>query len=171
MDDVEECSQAIDLVQFARQSGGQIEAKAVHVHLENPVTQTIHDQLQNPRMLHVQRVSGARIVHVVARIVRHKAVVGAVVDALERERWAKMIAFRRVVVDNIQNHFESRRVQGLDHGLEFADGVGCQIARLKCKKSDGVVSPVVAQAAFHELAVVHEAVHRHELDRGHSRGA
>src|SRR5258706_8493307 len=149
MDNVEKCTQAIYCMQLAGESGGKVESEAVHVHLENPVTQTIHDQLQNPRMLHVERVPGTCVVYVKALIVGHKAVVGAVVDALERERWAKMIAFRSVVVDDIQNHFESRRMQSLDHGLELADGVRCQIPGLKCQKSDGVVPPIVAQAALH----------------------
>src|SRR5258706_15471629 len=121
MDDVEECAQAIYCMQFARERGGKIESEAVHVHLQNPVAQTIHDQLQNPRMLHVERVSGTRIVHVKTLIVGQEAIVSAVVDTLERERWAKMIAFCSVVVDDIQNHFEARRMQSLDHGLELTD--------------------------------------------------
>ena len=82
MDDVEERSQAINLMQFAGEGGSQVKAEAVHVHLENPVAQTVHDQLQHPRMLHVQRVSRACVVLVIARTIRHKAVIGAVVDAL-----------------------------------------------------------------------------------------
>ena len=81
----------------------------------------------------------------------------------------KMIAFRGVVVDDIENHFEPRRVQGLHHGLEFADRIGRKVTRLERKKSDGVVAPVISQAAFDELAIVDKAVHRHEFDRGHSQ--
>ncbi len=78
------------------------------MHIENPVPQTIHDQLQHTRMLHVQRVPGASVVRVVTRVVGRKPVVGAIVDALQRERGPKLIAFGSVVVDDIENHLETR---------------------------------------------------------------
>ena len=45
--DVEECAQAIDFVQLARERGGEIEAEAVDVHLGDPVAQRVHDELQH----------------------------------------------------------------------------------------------------------------------------
>src|ERR1700728_390860 len=60
-------------------------------------------------------------------------------------------------------------MQGLDHSLEFADGVSCHIPGLKRKKSDRVVTPIIAEAALHKWAVVHETVYRHEFDRSHSQ--
>jgi len=36
----------VHVVQFARERGRQVEAKTVHVHIEDPVSQRIHDQLQ-----------------------------------------------------------------------------------------------------------------------------
>ena len=141
MDDVEECSQAIHFVQFARQGRGQIEAEAIHVHFQHPVAQAVHDQLQHARMLHVQRVAGAGVVHVVARIVGNQAVVGAVVDALQRKRRAEMVALRGMVVDDVENHFQSRRVQGLDHGFEFVDGVGRADSAARAQESQSSCIP------------------------------
>ncbi len=60
-------------------------------------------------------------------------------------------------------------MQGLDHGLEFADGLSRHIPRLERKKSDGVITPIVAQTSLHELTVVDERVNRHKFDRGHSQ--
>jgi len=37
------------------------------------------------------------------------------------------------------------------------------------EKSDGVVTPVIAQAAFDQLTIIDETVHRHEFDRSHSQ--
>ena len=54
LDEVEEGRQAVDLVQLAGQRGGQVEAEAVDVHLEHPVAQAVHDQLQHVRVPHVQ---------------------------------------------------------------------------------------------------------------------
>ena len=39
------------------------------------------------------------------------------------------------------------------------------------EEADGVVAPVVAQAAFEQEAVVHEVVHRHQLHRGDAQRA
>ena len=54
-------------------------------------------------MLHVQRVSGAGVIHVIAGIVRDEAIVGAVIDAFQRECGAELIAFRRMVIDDVKN--------------------------------------------------------------------
>ena len=86
MDDVEERAQPVHFVQFARQGCGQIESETVDVHLQHPVAKAVHDELQHPRVAHVQRVSGAGVVHVVAGIVRDEAVVNGIVDAPERQR-------------------------------------------------------------------------------------
>ena len=108
-------------MQLARQGGGQIEAEAVDVHLLHPVPQAVHDQLQHLRMAHVERIAGARVVHVVARIVGDQAVVGGVVDAAETERRAELIALGGVVVDHVEDHFDAGAMQRLHHRLELAD--------------------------------------------------
>ena len=69
LDEIEERAEAIDVVQLARQRRREIETEAVHVHVEHPVAQAVHDQLQHVRVHHVQRVAGARVVHVVAAVV------------------------------------------------------------------------------------------------------
>ncbi len=68
LDEIEKRRQAIDLVQFARERRGQIETKAVDVHLDDPVAQAVHDELQHVGMPHVHRVAGARVVDVVAAV-------------------------------------------------------------------------------------------------------
>src|SRR5580692_5706044 len=60
-------------------------------------------------------------------------------------------------------------MKGLNHGLEFIDGIGRKVARLERKKSDGIVTPIIAEPAVHKLTVVDKTVHRHELDRCHSQ--
>ena len=95
VDDVEECGEAVDVVQLARQRGGQIEAEAVHVHLQHPVAQAVHDELEHLRMAHVQGVAGAGVIHVVARVVGNQAVVSGVVDAAEAQHGAQADCLRR----------------------------------------------------------------------------
>ena len=120
LDDVEERRQPIDRVQLARERGREVEAEAIHVHVLDPVAQAVHHQLQHVRRLHVQRVAGAGEVLVARRPARLQPVVARVVDAAERQRGTVMIALGGVVVDDVENHFETRGVQRADHRLEFA---------------------------------------------------
>ncbi len=83
MDDVEKRSQTIDFVKLAGQSRSKIEAEAIDVHIQHPIPQAIHNELQDPGMPHIERISGAGIVAVVTGIVGHQPVVHAVVDAFE----------------------------------------------------------------------------------------
>ena len=112
MDDVEEGAQLVDLEQLAGQRAGQIEAEAVDVHLGDPVAQAVHDELQDARVRHVERVAAAGEVHVVARVFGRQAVVGGVVDAAERERRAQLVALGGVVVDHVEDHLDARRRAG-----------------------------------------------------------
>ncbi len=121
MDDVEEGRESVDLMQFAGERRRQIEAETVDVHLQHPVAQRVHDQLQHLRVRHIERVAGAGVVHVVARLVADQAVVGGVVDPAERQGRAEVVALGRVVVDDVEDDLDPCAVKRLDHLLEFAD--------------------------------------------------
>ncbi|WP_220089816.1 hypothetical protein, partial [Lonsdalea populi] len=61
----------------------------------------------------------------------------------------------------------------LDHLLELLDLLS-QIARIgvlvvRGEEPDRVVAPVVAQPLLDEMAVLHELVDRHQLDRGDAK--
>ncbi len=70
-----------------------------------------------------------------------------------------------MVVNDIENDLDSRRVQRFHHGLEFADSSGVRIAQLRSKETDAVVTPIIVQALGKKMMVVDEGVHRHQLDR------
>ena len=120
-------------------------------------------------MAHVQRIARARVVHVEPAVVRDQAVVGRVVDPLERKHRAEVIAFRRVVVHHVQDHFDTRLVHRLHETLEFLhlfavlSAGGIFIVRREI--ADGVVAPVVAQPAFNERRILHELLDRQQFDR------
>ncbi len=84
LDDVEEGTEAVDVVQLPGERGRKVEAEAVHVHLQHPVAQRVHDELQHVRVAHVQAVARAGVVHVVLTLTIDEAIVGGVVDALHR---------------------------------------------------------------------------------------
>src|ERR1700760_1701808 len=59
LDQVEERGELVHLVELAGQGGGQVEPEPVHVHVQDPVAQRVHDQLQDVRVTHQQAVAGA----------------------------------------------------------------------------------------------------------------
>ena len=122
VEDVEESAQPVDRMHFSRERGGEIETKSVHMHLRHPITQTIHNELQGPGMRDVERVPTTRIVRVIAFVVRYQPVIGGIVNPSKRQGGTEVISFRRMVVDHVQDDFDSRAVEGLDHALEFPYG-------------------------------------------------
>ncbi len=175
LDQVEERREPVHLVELPGEGGREVEAEAVDVHLGDPVPQRVHDQLEHVGVPHQQAVAGAGGVVVVRPVAVDQTVVGGVVDAPpppEGQGGAQLVALGRVVVDHVEDDFETGRVQRLHHGLELVDllaaGAEGGVGVVRGEEADGVVAPVVGQAAVLEHAVVHELVHRHEFHRGHA---
>ena len=154
-------------MQFAREGRGEVESEPVHVHIQNPVAEAVHDELQHLGMPHVQRVARSRVVHVVARIIRHQPIVRAIVDASKAQRGAEMVAFRGVIVYNVEDYFDACPMQAFYHGFEFAQLLpliaAARIARFGRKKADAVITPIVAQAVIEEVFVIQKRMHRHQF--------
>ena len=140
--------------------------------LDHPVAQRVHDQPQRVRVDRVERVARAREVHVEALILRREAVVALVVDALEGEHRAEVVALRGVVVDHVEDHLDPALVERLDHALELADLLaglaGRRVRRVRREVADRGVAPVVLQAALEEERLVDDVMDGQELDRGHA---
>ncbi len=172
VDRVEERAEAVDVVQLACQRAGEIEAKAVDVAVDDPVAQRVHDQPQDARVDWVEAVARAREVHVEARVVGHQAVVRRVVDALERQHRAEVVALRGVVVDDVEDHLDALAMQRLDHPLELAHLLARRarrgIVRMRREEADRAVAPVVGQAPVDEEVLVGVVMHRQQLDRSHA---
>src|SRR5713101_4820974 len=102
-------------------------------------------------MAHVQRIAASRVIHVIARLPLDAPVVWRVVDAPEANRRAEMAALRSMVVNYIEDNFETSSVQSAHHVLEFSDLIASGTCRGKArvgrKKSDRIVSPVVSKSA------------------------
>ena len=71
-----------------------------------------------------------------------------------------------MVVDDVEDNFDARGMQRLDHRLEFAHVAGRAISRVGRKETDRVVTPEIAQSLLDQAAVVDEAMHWHQLDGG-----
>ena len=170
--DLEEGGEAIDLVELAGEGGREVEPEAVDVHLEHPVPQRVHDELQRVRVAHVHAVAGAGVVGVVPLVVGLQLVIGLVVDAAHGQGRAHVVALGGVVVDHVEDHLDAGGVQGAHHALELLHLLAAVTRRrvgvLRGEEGDRVVAPVVRQALLLQRRVVDELVHRHELDGGHA---
>jgi hypothetical protein len=162
-------------VQLAGQRGGEIEAEAVHAHLRDPVAEAVHDQLQRARGADVDGVARARVVHVVARVAGHEAVVGGVVDPAVGDGGAEVVALRGVVVDDVQDDLDARLVQRVHHVPELvhllAHPPAARVTDVGGEEADGVVAPVIGEALALQHAVGDELVDRHQLDAGDAEAA
>src|SRR5580658_1012515 len=117
MDDVEKCREPVDVVELARERGREVETETVHVYLVDPVPKAVHDELQRMRVPDIETVAGTGDVEIKARILILEPVVRRVVDAPKAKRRTEMVAFTGVVVDDVENHLESRCVQRAHHRL------------------------------------------------------
>src|SRR6266576_3435599 len=113
--------QFVYALMIARQRRREIKAKSVNVHVFHPVTETVGHQLQRARMKQIEGVARAGEVQVEARILRIQPVISEIVDPAEAKRGAELISFRGMIVNHIENHFDSGSVKAAHHRLELGD--------------------------------------------------
>ena len=89
------------------------------MHFLDPVAQAVGDHLQDALVGEIERVAGAGVVDVVALLVGQQPIIRRVVDALEGERRAALVALRGVIVDDVENDLDAGVVQARHHLLEF----------------------------------------------------
>ena len=115
-------------------------------------------------MIEIERVARARRVPGKALIVGCCLVVGGIVDAAKGQSGPKRAALCRVVIDHVEDDLDLRGMQGLDRGLQFMQATAVNIAWLGREKSEGRVSPIIAQTTFLKEPVIGERMDRHQLD-------
>ena len=124
----------------------QVEAEAVDVIVVDPMAEAMEDHLADDRMVPIERIAAAGVVAVVlAAVFEH--VVDAVLQALETQRRAVLVAFGRVVEDDVEDDFDAGGVQGADHLLELphlaARLRAHRITAMGREERHGIVAPVV----------------------------
>ena len=135
------------------------------------MSKAVHDELQDVRVSHIERVSASGEIEVVAGFVIDKSVVRMVVDTAHREGWSEMIAFRGVVVDHVQDDFDTCGVECLDRFSELICRTCpdlCPVLVVGAEISDRVVTPVVLATLLDEVMVMNELMDRHQFDRSNS---
>ena len=172
-DHVQEGRHLVEGAFLPGQGRRQVEPEPVGVHLGQPVAQRVHHQLQRDRVAGVQRVAAAGRVVVVAGVARLQPVIRRVVDATEAQRGSVRARLGRVVEHHVEQDFEARLVQGVDHRLELGDlaalpavAHGGRVAVVRREEADRVVAPVVRQPPAEQERLGHVLVHGQQLDGG-----
>src|SRR2546430_3839348 len=98
-------------------------------------------------MKQIQAVTSACEIEIEPGILRVQPVVGKIIDSAETERWAKMISFPGVIVNHVENYFDTSSVQAADHRFELGDLLAhlptTGIFSMWSEKADSVVPPIV----------------------------
>jgi hypothetical protein len=98
-------------------------------------------------MKQIQTVTGAGEIEIEPGFFRLRPIVGQIIDPAETERRPKMISFSGVIVNHVENHFDTGSMQAAHHRFELGDllahlpAVG--IFSMRSEKADRVVAPVV----------------------------
>ena len=142
-DRLEEFRAFVEAVAFAPEHGGQIEAKAVHVHFLDPILEAFDDRGADLGMFAVDGIAAAGEVLVAALVLRQKTVVHRVVEALEADHRSRFAAFGGVIEHHVQDDLDAGPVKSLGHGLEFRDRVVDREFVARGEPRHGVVTPVV----------------------------
>ncbi len=97
------------------------------MHRFRPVAQGIHHHLQHARVRGIHRIPGTGVVDVIPVLVRQRAVIAVVINPFKRERGAKLVAFRRVVIHHVQNNLDARVMVRAHHIAKALDPRGSVI--------------------------------------------
>src|SRR5205085_1214511 len=133
---------------LAGEDRAKIETEAVDMRLARPIPQTVGHHLDHPHVVEVERIAGAGVVYVIARVVGQQAVVRGVIDTLERQGRAELVAFSGVIVHHIEYYFEAGLMKASHHLLELAQRLLAlmSIPWIRCEKPNCIVPPVLGHA-------------------------
>ena len=124
-----------------------------------------------------QGVAAAAGVLVAAAVVGFQSIPAGVVETAEADRRPVFVGFGGVVEHHVQHHLETFCLQCGDHRAEFSDGradiiipaaAASRVACVGAEEADGVVAPIVVQAAFVHAVFVDGGVDGQQRQRGHA---
>ena len=82
-----------------------------------------------------------------------QAIVGNVVNSAKTERRSKLIAFRGVIVNHIENDLDICRVEVAHHSFELgnlsAQYSAAGVLSFGSEEADRIVAPIITQPAVH----------------------
>src|SRR5215471_16434801 len=118
MDQIEKRPQVPHLIEIASQCARHVEAKPVNMHLLDPITQAVHNEIQHLPLTHVEAIAAANVIPIVAQIAV-QTIIRAIVDTPETQVRPPMVAFSRVVENHYQHDLDISSMQVTDHRFEL----------------------------------------------------
>ena len=152
---------------------GQVVPEAVDVALAHPVAQRVQHHLAGVRVAEVEGVAAAGDVDVHAVLVEPVGVRRGQSPPGDGRAGDGLLG--GVVVHDVEEDLDPRRVQQLDHALELAQHlvrvIAARVGRVRREVADRVVAPVVGQPELAQVRLVGVRVHRQQLERGDAEPA
>ena len=115
------------------------------MHLFAPELQAVGDHFLGHWVRGIQRITAAGVIGAMEVFIQR--IKRIIIDAAKANHRSVIAAFRRMVIDHIQNYFDMSFMQRFDHIAELVYhaevGSICCIFRMRCKKSHGAVAPVI----------------------------
>src|SRR4029077_2337429 len=104
----------------------------------------------------------ASVIHIVPPAVGNEAIVRRIIRTAETEGRPHVIALACMVIDDVENYLQARRVQLLYHLLEFGhllpQKAAARVGALRRKIGNRIIAPVVCQTLLLQMFVVDEMV-------------
>ena len=151
------------------QDTGQVKTEAVHMVFGDPVFETVDDELPDNGVIAVKGIAAAAEVVILPG--GHQHVIDVIVKALEGQEGSVLIAFGRMVEDNVQDDLDPVLFQDLDGLFQLCSlFVVFQRSReggVGGKEGNGIVAPVLHQLFAVDGAGIDGLIKfkdRHQLD-------
>src|SRR4029077_9296546 len=98
----------------AREDGSEVEPKSIHVHLPNPIAETVHDHPADNGIVAVEGVAGAGVLGV-AGAVRLKDVIEIVRQSTKAQGWPVLLTLGGVVEHHVENDLDTPSMERFHH--------------------------------------------------------
>jgi hypothetical protein len=96
-----------------------------------------------------------------------------VLDPFETKGRTEVVAFRRVVIDHVEDYLDTGTMEILHHLLELgnlaAGRPATRVTAFGSEKSDAIVTPVVSFAAMHQVHLVNMLMNREKFYRRYAQ--
>src|SRR5258707_2685309 len=117
----------------------------------------------------IEGVPAAGEILVIARLIPIEPIIRGVVDAAKAQRRSEVIAFGRVIVDDVENDLYPGVVQPRDGQAKAVKRSIQSVAYLGREEAQGIISPIIVQAVLGQMPIVDECMDGQEVDRRHAK--
>ena len=153
---------AIEAALVASEDRRKVEAETVDAGVQNEMPERIEDQFLHHRLAAVDRIAGAGVVD--QRAVLAMPVVGARIEAAQRQRRAEHVALAGVIEHQVEDHADAGLAQRRDRIPQFRQSARRK-PRVERHEGHRIVAPGIRQPERRQVPFVDPRRHRHQFHR------